>query len=353
MDKPIVFTDMHHAGLLNSLIMLFEGRLGGSLYRPIGTKWHKQGYWQIFPHPATVQQYLTLAQGYKPVNGSPPLNEIANIEDGVYYCQDIISGYYNKAITFEKFCEMPIDIVIASVPQHIRPFSDLIKRYKPRAKLIYQIGNNWSIEAGLAPNIMASAVINGIPLHINHIQYHQEFSTDIFRYKPPVNTKNIFSFINCFNTERYFAQDWALFLKLEQMMPDWNFKSFGGQCRDGTAKGDKGVAEKMHEARFVAQLKKNGDGYGIIVHNTGAIGRPMIVKKQYYAGKLGEQLMIDGETCIAIDDLSPSQIVDKILYYNDDDRYAEMNRRIYKNFRNICDFGREESELRRFIENLI
>lgn len=332
--------------------MLFEGRLGGSLYRPIGLEWFERGYWHIYLHPATVQQYLTLSQGFIPKNGTPALNKIGSVEDGVYYCRDIPSGGYNKAITFEKFCEMPIDIIIASLPQHIQPFKHLIKCHKPNAKLIYQIGNAWSVEAGLAPNIMASAIIRGIPPHINFVQYHQEFSTDIFCYKPPVNTKNIYSFINCLNTDRLFRQDWELFLKLEQLMPEWNFKSFGGQCRDGYAKGERGVAEKMHESRFIFHVKKFGDGFGHILHDSAFCGRPPIIRYDDYKDKLGDVLLDDTVTCILIDDLSANEIKDKITYYSRPDRYDQMSRNIYETAKQHCDFDQEEQDLRRFLANL-
>ena len=67
MHKPVVFTDFHHAGLLNSLILLFEGRMHGAVYRPIGIDWANKGYWAIYDHPATRQQYLTLDQDRKSV----------------------------------------------------------------------------------------------------------------------------------------------------------------------------------------------------------------------------------------------------------------------------------------------
>src|SRR3990167_1968898 len=106
--KYNVFTDFHHAGLLNSLIMLFEGRLGGAVYRPIGTEWHEKGYWKIYDHPATVQQYLGIG-GAAP-DGSPKLNQVVGgpISQGVpllYFCKDIDSGKTNKAITFEGFMQ--------------------------------------------------------------------------------------------------------------------------------------------------------------------------------------------------------------------------------------------------------
>src|SRR3990172_10388164 len=116
MNHPIVFVDFHHASLLNSLIILFEKRLKGTCLRPIGLEWAEQGYWHVFDHPFTRQQFLSTGLGTvePPVqmypDGTRPLNIVDKIEDGIYYCQDIDSGYYNKAITLAKFMELPIDI---------------------------------------------------------------------------------------------------------------------------------------------------------------------------------------------------------------------------------------------------
>ena len=44
-NHPIVFADYHHSGLYRSFELLFEKRLGGTLFKPIGWDWWNQGYW--------------------------------------------------------------------------------------------------------------------------------------------------------------------------------------------------------------------------------------------------------------------------------------------------------------------
>jgi len=53
-----VFADLHHGDLFYSLQLLFEKRLKAELYRPVGIEWWKEGFWNVFNHPATAQQYL-------------------------------------------------------------------------------------------------------------------------------------------------------------------------------------------------------------------------------------------------------------------------------------------------------
>lgn len=362
--KYTVFTDFHHAGLLHSLMMLFEGRLGGKVFRPIGREWFDQGFWKVYDHPATVEQYLGV--GGNTPDGSEKLNEVLGVGADVngeigkrfeyFRCHDIDSDTENKAITFHYFMNAPIDIVIASLPAHVEPFKRLCELHPNKPKLIFQIGNAWTSEAASAPNIMASALIDGIPEGINFISYHQEFDTKLFcpttihDENPP---KNIYSFVNCFSASDYFKMDWDVFTAIESRMPDWNFKSHGGQCRDGAVGPAPVLAQTMQDARFIWHVKQGGDGYGHVIHNAFAVGKPPIVKKQYYQGKMAEKLMIDGVTCITIDGLDNDQIIDKILYYNDPVRYAQMAVSAFTTFTRLVDFDEEQKKIELFLEKLL
>lgn len=347
-----VLTDFHHSGLLNSLIMLFEGRFDGNVYRPIGLDWYEQGFWHIYDHPDTANQYLSFDQGYRPKDGSPPLNLIQETHNSpmhqkeVYYCRDIDSDQLNKAITLETFKQMPIDIVIASIPQHIEPFKRLIKEFKPEAKLIFQIGNAWS--ANDADNIMASAMVSNVPQAVNFVEYHQEFDLKIFRHFAPNNQNIITSLINVHHD----MPDYPLFLDLEKKMFNWNFLSYGGQGRDGSMGGAHRVAMAIRESKFIWQVKAGGDGYGHILFNTAAIGRPVITKCSYYSGKLGEKLLIDGETCINIDGLGIEDIIKKIEYFSVPIRYEAMCKATYKNFKTKVSFDKDFEKIKKFIKEL-
>jgi hypothetical protein len=350
-----VFCDFHHASLLQSLLILFEGRLGGNVYRPIGLEWFDSGFWAVYDHPATAQQFLSTAQGYRPLDGSPPLNIIEEVNNypenpvaEIYYCRDIDSGQVNKAITLESFKALDIDIVIASLPQHVEPFKRLIREHKPNAKLIYQIGNAWTIEAATAPNIMASAIIHDVPPEINFIQYHQEFDLNIFHTGEYFLPRAIYSFVNVFQS----FPDWHLFEKLEQMMPDWKWRSYGGQCRDGAIGPAPILADKMREAEFIFHVKASGDGYGHVLHNAAAVGTPLITNRRDYRGKLGEALMIPDVTCIDIDGLTLHEIIEKVDHYSEPSRYNAMSYNIAHRFAEVVDFDREFEQIKEFLSCL-
>lgn len=358
-----VFVDFHHGSLLNSLILLFKKRLGADVYRPIGLEWFEKGFWKINDQRDTAEQFLGL--GSVPSDGTPPLNTMAENsprENGVYVMRDTIDAY-NLAIGFDAFMQIPFDIVIASIPQHIEPFRRLCDLHPLHPRLIYQVGNQWNItpeQTKMLDAVMASANIV-LPEQIPGIVYHQEFDLQIFSPFTQIITeygkltfpeKNIFSFVNCFNTERLFAEDWDIFQKVENAMPDWHFKSFGGQCRDGNMSGARNLAVKMRESRFIWHTKHFGDGYGHILHNAAAVARPIITKLEDYRGKMGQDLLIDGETCIAIDNLSIHDIYKKIEYYSEPGRYAKMSRDVFANFQKVVNFDYEEKQIRSFLYDL-
>lgn len=357
----LVFTDFHHASLLNSLILLFEKRLQGQLFRPIGLDWHSKGYWRLADHPATAEQFLGMGQASTPVDGTERLNEVVDKIDGVYYCHDIGSHQTNKAITLDTFMRLPIDIVIASVPQHLESFLRLCDIHPNKPKFIFQVGNAWNLPPinsdprNKRINVLASAKIPEFQKQGYHvIEYHQEFNREIYRAKTvPEPGNKISSFVNCFNTDGLFMGDWALFQEVERLMPEWEFKSYGGQCRDGAAHGDAQVAEYMHDAKFIWHTKASGDGYGHVIHSAAACGRPLIAKKSYYLGKLAEPLIKDGETAITIDGLSPTEIKNKIEHFSKPEEYSKLVSNTIKNFDELVDFDREYFSIREFVENLL
>lgn len=346
-----VFVDFHHTALLRSMIMLFEGRLGGNVYRPIGTEWYQRGFWKVFDHAATVQQFLTLEQGYRPMDGTPPLNTFVypeNAEQDVYYCADPENESYNKAITFEKFLSMDIDIIIATIPAHVEPFRRLIRDFKPKAKLILQIGNNWDWEPLGVENVMASTMPKEVSRETNVVFYHQEFDLKVFHPSHEFPGSNIYSFVNIIQN----TADYPTFLAYKKMMKDFDFKAFGAQCPDGFMNGTRELAPKMREARFIWHVKPGGDGFGHVIHNAFAVGRPVITRKTHYANSLAGSLMVDGVTCIDLDARTPSENIALIEKMSGQEEWTRMSQNAYNRFKEVVDFDREEKEIRVFLERL-
>lgn len=353
---PVVLADFHHAGLLNSLIMLFEGRLNGVLYRPIGTDWFTNGYWKVYDHPATVAQFLGI--GSASPDGTPPLNNVEStaktflLPDPIYLCEDIESGRSNKALTFNNFMLTHVDFLVASIPQHVEPFLRLSELHPSRPNVVFQIGNNWDIAGTHAKNIMSSAKIDKSLLDgKNYVEYHQEFDVNRFLKKSNQSTK-ITSFVNMFGVASHLIEDYNTMVKVEAIMSDWEFKVYGGQCRDGVV-SPTGVASEMLSSMFVWHTKQGGDGYGHVIHNAFCAGRPPIVKISQYLGKMAGDLMVDGVTCIDIDGLDPHQIALKIGHFSQPKQYKALSKAASQVFKEKVNFDKESMLIKSFLDNAL
>lgn len=302
----MIFVDFHHSSLLRSLVLLFENRLNLSVYRPIGMDWYHNGYWAINNLEPTARQFLDVDAA--PVADKTPfLNDVAVVGSGVHCIYDPGNKSIHKAIEFNAFKETRFDFIIASIPQHIPLFQELIKKYQPQAKLIVQIGNNWNPEILHGHNVMASVK----PMqnnNFNAVYYHQEFDTDIFTYKDNIQNRKVSSYINILQHTR---QGWDDFCNLESSLPNYEFKSYGGQCRDGNFAGPHALAESMHTNDLIFHVKFGGDGYGHVLYNSYACGRAPIIRSSFYHNQLAEELFAD-DNCIDLDKMSIHDAVDKI-----------------------------------------
>ena len=345
-----IFSDFHHSGLYKSLHLLFENRLGHELYRPIGTEFYENGYWKIAEpyqnNPATIAQYL----GYNtlPIDHSTPLNDVDLEDKGIFYIR--ADGYQQKAITLHSFKHMPIDVVIASYQPHVECYMDLIKKYHPEAKLITQLGNEWTIDPNMSKNVLASIEPKLIPQCIlNNCFYHQEFEWP-GKFEPTQN-KQLSSFVNTLDTAGYLRDDWAYFQTLERSLKEYSFKCHGGGCRDG-ALGSKDMFETIKNTRYGIHLKNGGDGYGHVAHTWFACGRPVIFRGSQYKEKLAGKLMDHGVTGWDVERISPNALVE-IIRHQDEKDYNLMCEMAYQRFIQVVDFDKEAQQVQEFMERLV
>jgi hypothetical protein len=196
---------------------------------------------------------------------------------------------------------------------------------------------------------MASTKKMAVPDNINAIFYHQEFDIDEFKYNEGYPQHKITCLMN--NLQAY--PDAGLFFEMEKAMSDWEFKTYGASNRDDSIAGYKNIAQAIKDAMFIWHVKLGGDGYGHVLFNSFACGRPPIVRKEYYHKQLGEELMIDGKTCICTDGLALQNIIKKVGFYSDPARYKEMSKNAYQIFKDKVDFDEDERRLRQFLEVLI
>lgn len=334
-----IFADYHHDALMTSLYMLFEGRLGHKLYRPIGMDWWHEGYWAINELEDTAKQYLEIRS--TPGDGTRGLNDAK--ESNEYYEVPGL-GSTHKAVTVEQFANMDIDVVIASIPQHILPFKRLIERYHPDAKLVLQIGNDWDFEHLPVENVLASIAPRSTKKHA--IFYHQEFSRDIFKAVFFTRERIISTFINVLREK---PRDYELFMELERLLPNWEFRMYGAQNRDGNISTLNEIALRMSESKFLFHCKTGGDGFGHVLWSGASCGVSLITRMSDYRGKLGESIM-DDSTCIFVDGKPPEQIAMEIA--DKEKRAMAMGWNIYEQSLELCDFDSEQYKIDRWLQTL-
>lgn len=348
-----VLADFHHSSLLRSLVLLFENRLGMELFRPIGMEWFEKGYWAINEQADTAKQYLDLDQAYKPGDGTPPLNHTiaGNNSEGSYLVLDPGGLSAHKAVTFDYFVNNRFDYLIASIPAHIEPFQQLIKKYQPWAKLIIQMGNNWQIQNYQGHNVLASIAPQPAP-GVNAMFYHQEFDLKVFHRSTIAPTKKIYSYLNIIQNS---GIGWNDYQQLKRLLDGdgFDFKAYGGQCPDGNKTGPMELARSMREAQFIFHIKPGGDGFGHIIHNAYAVGRPLITRPSHYKGQLAEQLLVPG-TFIDLDRYGPGEIRNIILQLTDDVvALRKMSDLAAGRFREVVDYKKEAEQIGLWLYNAV
>lgn len=342
-----IFADLHHQGLYASLHYLLENRLGHKLYRPIGKEWFEKGYWKIAEpynnYPGTVEQYLG-TRDFVPEDGSPSLNTPA----GKGHVLDTTHNFMQKVMTFDEFCATDIDVVIATIPAHVTSYTRLIKEYKPNAKLIYHIGNiGWHENLPLgAQNVMAS--VKEFKTDRNVVFYRQEFDLNVFKPKTGIHfLLTITSFVNCLPEPDKFN-------KFKELLPEFVWKAYGIGCPDGTLGKIEDIAWYMQRSWLGYHNKPYGDGFGHVIHNWMAVGKPVLVNLKDYKDKLAGELLVDGETCI---DISGKSIEDIAVIVRELSKsnlhYLDMCNAVEKRFKEVVDLEADAIKVRNFLERLV
>lgn len=338
-----VLCDRHHAGLLFAMQRLFEDRLGGTLYVPVGHDWWDEGYWrfgQVFGDDRLAQQYLvTEGRRWIPVPGyEGGARTFWLTRDPEYPTRDI------RGVSLAGAREMEWDFVVASVQENQQGFARFAQ--ERGAKYVYQIGNTGQqVDWALNPLaiVTAEAEIKG-----NGVRVHQEYDKDwTFAHRPLINPYSIASFVNCFDR---IPEEWKRFRRFEKELRDFTIHVYGHDGRNGLVQPTSQVAYKMADHGFAWHDKPQGDGFGHIIHYWASIGRPLIGTKAYYKNRMAEPLWEDGVTAITLDGKSRERVVQEIRdVAADPARHLEMCRAIRAKIDELVDFDAEEQLIRQLL----
>lgn len=366
-----ILVDYHHHDLWESLELL-AARLGWTLYRPMGMDWFHAGYWNFeraWHGDAVAKQYLepwgsdqadaiTVAKGY-------------NTPWGIHRRYDPSHDRYQNLLTLEAARILKPDIVMASVAHNHEGLHRFAREVG--AKFGLHLGNVRFSHIDMAEDRWDLAdfgiVTTLLPTEppVPHVVVHQEFSLDDFRHEPPPEDGvfTVSSFVNCFPETSAYGQ----FRDAANLRPEYDWKvygSYGSAPTDEYAAGNIGECAKVGDAMRLADVawhsKQWSDGFGHVIHDWFAVGRPVIGYQYYYAGdpargflpQLAGPLWQEGVTSFDLTDKSPADavaILDRL--YGDPDLRLRMGENAARRFREVVDFDEEEQAIRRMFESVL
>ena len=317
--------DRHQADLFYAMQVTLEDRLGLEVYTPIGYEWFDEGYWQ-FGHEhlgrALADQYLGIDAKYQPVD-----------DGGGGYWVTVDPAHPEREIrclTLEQFHAWhDWTHIVATVQDNQAGFARLAAEVG--AKYVYQVGNTrQEVDWGLDPLALVSSEV---PITGRGVRMHQPFDhATTFRYRDPAEAQPVVSsFVNLMPR----LDEWPDTAALLAHLP-FASRIYGIDGTDGNLHPISEIAERMARSAFGLHVKPTGDGFGHVLHNWAAIGRPLIGRGRYYAGQLGERFWQDGVTCIDMDARSVEDTAALIReIWADRPRYEAMCRAIRAEFDQI------------------
>lgn len=345
-----VLADYHHADLFESLQILFEDRFGWSLYRPISMEWYDEEYWNFerqFHGDAVAKQYL-----------QPWGDDALGHKDKFWLREDRTHpGRRHKMLTLAQARELKPDIVIASVPQNEGGLARFAKEVG--AHYGVQIGNQWQqTDWDAAEFGLISATIEPPPKP--HVIYRQEFSLKDFApsLPPREGQFKINSFVQCLPEN---PRAYEEFVNFAETTPDFKwgiYGAYGTHEPDAYACGNlpntPEVARGIRETDVVWHTKEWSDGYGHVIHNAFASGRPVFGRRAYYEDKLAGPLWVDGVTCVDIGNRLPSQVRDELRRLRDDEEaHLAMCVASATRFREVVNFEAEAEQIKKMFEGVL
>jgi glycosyltransferase involved in cell wall biosynthesis len=190
------------------------------------------------------------------------------------------------------------------------------------------------------------------PHDVNLLRGHQEFDLNIFNYDANYEPYCIISMIN------YLRElDWKgdkpieFWDKYKHLLPEFKWRMYGKEGDNGHIETKIEYVNAMKKSSFIWQLK-GYEGYGHIVYNASALGKPIITRESDFKDFLWRELIEDGKTAIVINPKNEKETVDKIRYYAQPEEYRKMSQNAYNRFKQCVNFEKEAEQVKIFLEKL-
>jgi len=351
-----VFADYHHSGLYHSLSLLFEKRLGGILYSPVGREWYDQGYWRYSEDPKIVHDYLETEIETAHDLGWISWDRYDPIKTGEheYSITEAGSKFMLRRITLEQFKKMDFDYVVPTIYNNEEPFLRLRDKFQPKAKMLRNFGNCDEVTTGKIPNLLNSTcqwptredyttqLDRG---KFNSVTWRQEIDTNVFNWARPPCSKTIRSLLG----DPKGSLDYPTWAHHKQAL--WEFKwLMHGPGGDAGFLMERDLANAFKNSDFIWQVKFRGDGFGHTLHHAYACGRPCIIRGSYYKECIGEPLLVHDYSCIDLEKETFNGFLRKMRYWAEPDHLLEMSKNAYGLFKQEVNFDKEFEDVKAFLE---
>lgn len=349
-----VLCDAIHADLWESLRILFEDRLGWQLYRPIGWEWRERGIWRFEQHQpygeGVAHQFLDVWEG-SDRRVDPELTGYDYVRPDSTH-----PGQALRLVTYEQARSQRWDLVLATLAENelgLRQFADEVG-----AHYGIQVGNQGAANAwGAAEFGLLSVTTPDFKPWKPHVYYRQEFDLGLFHADGGAGAEPdlVSTRVQCISQ----TGEYARFVALAGMVPEARFLWYGHcEPRDerwgGSHETTPLVAESMHHTRIAYHAKRWSDGYGHVIHNWFAIGRPVLGTATYYRDKLAGPLFVEGVTSFDLERHSDHEVAGIIrMLLGDEDRWRAMCEASAARFREVVDFDAEAAAIRAMLENVM
>lgn len=357
-----VLLDYHHHDLWESMELLCA-RLGWDLYRPIGMDWFDEGYWnheRKFHGDAVARQYLEPW----PTDWIWEATGVLDPRDGVgtdprlahKIRKDKSHDRWHHLLTIEQARDLKPDIVISSLAHNHEGFARFASEVGATFGL--QVGNVRFSAQDMAEDrwdLAAFGLVSGLmPVEPPkpHVVYHQEFSLEDFRSAPPPRLGLVVSsFVQCYPQD---SLSYEYLLRTAEIAPHHDYRVYGayGQAPlDRFAAGNldrcAAVGDAMRASDVAWHAKRWSDGYGHVIHDWFAVGRPVLGFRDYYADQLAGRLWIEGVNAFDISRRTFPEIADLLQRFRDDeDFHLRACEASASRFREVVSFDEEEQAIR-------
>lgn len=343
MSEGIVIADHHHEALFQSHMYLWHKRLGFDLYRPFGRAWWDAG----LRHPDDNWEtgnvaFMSRALEYPTFFSTDDPDRILTLSHPI-----------GRMLGYDEARDRGKEVRFVISTQHDTQkfLSEFAKQYCPNATYIRQAGNPsehvWFTNHLLSSDIQTyeKAVAEGK----HAVLYHQEFPAEYHAHFDHTPGDVIRQYVNWAHNDKINRAFYLWFKEIcQSLTPPLCCYENGKGGEDGEAEYHHEMVERFADSTFTLGHKW-WDGFGMIIHQTYACGRPAICFEDDYKGKMAGLLMEDMKTAVFI---------------NGDREYTkkkleaalaiapQMQEAAYKRFKEVVNFDDDERRIRVWLSEM-